>query len=93
MEVFCLFCEGKGGHEVHEVQKINRNEKDWFLQITIMFEEMQSPKGETGKMFGEMQSPKGEIRKSSAIFAWLMQEIGSKKGIIPVKIKFGTLMV
>ncbi len=44
-------------------KKINKNEKDWFLQITIMFDETKSPKGEMKKMFGEKQSPKGEMEK------------------------------
>ena len=63
IEVLCLFYEGKEGHEVQGVQKINQNEKDWFLQITIMFDEMKSSKGEMEKMFGEMKSPKGETEK------------------------------
>ncbi len=60
IEFFCLFYEGKEGHEV---QKINKNEKDWFLQITVRFDEMKSTKGEMEKMFGEMKSTKGEMEK------------------------------
>ena len=63
IEFFCLFYEGKEGHEVQEVQKINRNEKGWFLQITIMFDETKSLKGEMKKRFDEMKSSKGEMKK------------------------------
>ncbi len=67
------FLGGKEGHEVQEGQKINKNEKDWFLQITIMISEMQSPKGDTEKRKGEMKSAKGETEK-------MIGEMQSPKG-------------
>ena len=92
IEFFCLFYEGKEGHEV---QKINKNEKDWFLQITVRFDEMKSTKGEMEKMFEEtepeiagaaetaLRLPEGNRKAADFIVAFQEYSAVSAVAIIP----------